>query len=294
MGGLFDTISVFFDWIFGRKINYDMNIYLCGKYLTKDLAKKIFPKERSSNTFTLNFDSLKDNQYYKSLTPRDKINWKAKIYLGNITKEIANQIHEDTKNSIEERAKNNSEYCDRYYSILDNCIELLNILKAESIEKYCKSFSRDILIKEDEFKTEEEKIDILDRFKDALAFVNDPKKRADKLLKAIYLVNIVKIEFKLFNSNNYDTLLKMIDDCVKLKVQVPQGCGGPELEWFNEICNIKLEIEEKQRKAKENPKEAEQKIKNDLKDIINEIENKSKQGKIQFFFYILSKHKQLD
>ena len=83
----------------------------------------------------------------------------------------------------------------------------------------------------------------------------------------------------------------MIDDCVGLKVQVPQGCGTPELDWFNEICDIKLEIEEKQKKAKENPKEAEQKIKNDLKDIINEIENKSKQGKIQFFFYILSKHK---
>ena len=36
----------------------------------------------------------------------DKINWKAKIYLGNITKEIANQIHEDTKNSIEEMDEN--------------------------------------------------------------------------------------------------------------------------------------------------------------------------------------------
>ena len=181
--------------------------------------------------------------------------------------------------------------CDRFNSILDNCIELLNILKAESIEKYCKSFSRDILIKEDEFKTEEEKIDILDRFKDALAFVKEPKKRADKLLKAIYLANIVKIEYKLFNSNNYDTLLKMIEDCVQLKVQVPQGCGTPELGWFDELCEIKLEIKEKQRKAKENPKEAEQKIKNDLKDIINEIENKSKQGNIQFFFYILSQHK---
>ena len=106
MGGIFDKITDFFYWIIGRKINYDMNIYLCGKSLTKDLAKKIFPKERSSNTFTLNFDSLKDNQYYKSLTPRDKINWKAKIYLGNITKEIANQIHEDTKNSIEEMDEN--------------------------------------------------------------------------------------------------------------------------------------------------------------------------------------------
>ena len=173
----------------------------------------------------------------------------------------------------------------------DNCNELLNILKSESIEKYCKSFSKDILIKEDEFQTEEEKIDILDRFKDALAFVKEPKKRADKLLKAIYLANIVKIEFKMFNSNNYDTLLKMIEDCVQLKVQVPQGCGAPDLEWFNEICEIKGEIEEKQRKAKENPKAEEKQIKEGLKETLNKIDQKYKQGKFKFFYYILSEHK---
>ena len=217
-------------------------------------------------------------------------------YYSNNEKKISKHYLEEAlsiiKNySVEERAKNNSEYFDRFNSILDNCNELINILKAESIEKYCKSFSRDILIKEDEFETEEEKIDILDRFKDALAFVNEPKKRADKLLKAIYLANIVKIEYKMFNSNNYDTLLKMIDDCVKLKVQVPQGCGTPELEWFDEICNIKIEIEEKQKKAKENPKDAEKKIKNELKDILDEIEQKFKQGRIQFFFFILTNHK---
>ena len=58
------------------------------------------------------------------------------------------------KFSIEERAKCNIDYSDSFYSILDNCNELLNILKSESIEKYCKSFSKDCLIKEDEFETE--------------------------------------------------------------------------------------------------------------------------------------------
>ena len=47
--------------------------------------------------------------------------------------------------------------------------------------------------------------------------VKDPKKREDKLLKAMYLANIVKIEFKIFNSNNYDTLLKMVNECINLK-----------------------------------------------------------------------------
>ena len=217
-------------------------------------------------------------------------------YYSNNFKKIAKHYLEEAlsiirKYSLEEKSENNSELSDRFHSILDNCQELLNILKAESIEKYCKSFSKDILIKENEFQTEEEKLDILDRFKDAIAYVQNPSKRADKLLKAIYLANIVKIEFKMFNSNNYDTLLKMIDDCIKLKIQAPQGCGAPDLEWFDEICTIKNEIEEKKKKAKENPKEAEILIKNDLKDIIEEIDNKFKQGKINFFFYILTEHK---
>ena len=195
------------------------------------------------------------------------------------------------KYGIRDRIKYNSALLDRFLSIEDNCKELLNILKAESIEKYCKSFSKDILIKEDEFKTDEEKLDILDRFKDALSFVKEPKKRADKLLKAIYLSNIVKIEFKMFNSNNYDTLLKMIEDIVSLKVQVPMGCGAPNLEWFDEICEIKNEIVEKKRKAKENPKETESQIKLDLKDILEKIDEKFKMGKIEFFFYILTNHK---
>ena len=178
-----------------------------------------------------------------------------------------------------------------FESIYNNINEILNILKAESIEKYCKSFSKDNLIKEDELKTEEEKIDILDRFKDALSYLKEPRKRADKLLKAIYLANIVKIEFKMFNSNNYDTLLKMIEDCINLKVQVPEGCSSMHLEWFDEICKIKNEIEEKKRMAQENPKEAENKIKEGLKDIINTIYKKFEQDKFQFFFYILTEHK---
>jgi len=227
----------------------------------------------------LGYYSQRGTEYYSN---NDKKN--SKHYL-----EEALSIIE--KYSIKERVKYNFELSDRFNSIYDNCNELLNILKAESIEKYCKSFSKDILIKENEFNTEEEKIDILDRFKDGLSFLKDPKKRADKLLKAIYLANIVKIEYKMFNSNNYDTLLKMIEDCVQLKVQVPEGCEAQNLDWFNEICDIKTEIEEKQKNAKKNPKDAEQQIKKGLKDILDKLNEKYKQGRITFFFYILNKHK---
>ena len=227
----------------------------------------------------LGYYSQRGTEYYSN---NDKKN--SKHYL-----EEALSIIE--KYSIKERVKYNFELSDRFNSIYNNCNELLNILKAESIEKYCKSFSKDILIKEDEFKTEEEKIDILDRFKDGLSFLKEPKKRADKLLKAIYIANIVKIEYKMFNSNNYDTLLKMIEDCVQLKVQVPEGCEAQNLDWFDEICDIKTEIEEKQKNAKKNPKNEEQQIKKGLKEILDKLDEKYQQGRISFFFYILSEHK---
>ena len=118
-------------------------------------------------------------------------------YYNNNDKKIAKHYLEEAlslakKYSIEERVKNYTNYSDWFNGIIENCKELINILKAESIEKYCKSFSKDVLIKEDEFKTEEEKIDILDRFKDALTYVREPKKKEDKLLKGMYLANIAK------------------------------------------------------------------------------------------------------
>ena len=56
---------------------------------------------------------------------------------------------------VEQKIKNNSELQFNLESILDNCKELINILKAESIEKYCSSFSKYKLIKEDEYSTDE-------------------------------------------------------------------------------------------------------------------------------------------
>ena len=234
----------------------------------------------------LGYYSQRGTEYYSNPFSNEKKN--AKHYLEEALSII-------NKYSIQEKIKNNSELLDRFFSIYDNINELLNILKAESIEKYCESFSKDILIREDEFTTEEKRIDILDRFKDALSFLKNPRKRADKLLKAIYLANIVKIEYKMFNSNNYDALLKMIDDCISFKLDVPQGCGvnteAPQLLWFKEICDIKQEIEQKQAEAKLNPKQEENKIKENLKYTLDEINAYYKKGKIQFFFYILKYQK---
>ena len=278
------------DDIISKVKNYLQNFEKTGTSYGSTLVK-IF-KDNENDIFgefciqILGYYSQRGTEYYANPFSNEKKN--AKHYLEEALSIIR-------KYSVKEKIQNNTYLLDRFISIEDNINELLNILKAESIEKYCASFSKDMLIREDEFSTEEKKIDILDRFKDALAFLKNPRKRADKLLKAIYLANIVKIEFKMFNSNNYDALLKMIDDCISLKLDVPQGCGsrveGPQLEWFNEICKIKQEIEKKKEQLKLNPKEDENKIKEELKYTLDEINFYYQKGKIDFFFYVLKYHK---
>ena len=278
------------DDIISKVKNYLQNFEKTGTSYGSTLVK-IF-KDNENDIFgefciqILGYYSQRGTEYYANPFSNEKKN--AKHYLEEALSIIR-------KYSVKEKIQNNSYLLDRFISIEDNINELLNILKAESIEKYCASFSKDMLIREDEFSTEEKKIDILDRFKDALAFLKNPRKRADKLLKAIYLANIVKIEFKMFNSNNYDALLKMIDDCISLKLDVPQGCGsrveGPQLEWFNEICKIKQKNKKKKEQLKLNPKEDENKIKEELKYTLDEINFYYQKGKIDFFFYVLKYHK---
>ena len=228
----------------------------------------------------------------------------------NREKKIAKHILEEAlsiikRYSIKEKIENKNDLIDSFKPINLNINEILNILKAESIEKCCKSFSKDILIREDEFTTEDEKLNILDKFKEALAFLKNPRRSIDKLLKAMYLANIAKIEYKMFNSSNYFSLLKMIEECINLKESIPRkeddnGCYTPvgdksneiiEDPWYKEICSIKLEIEHKKEHSKENPEEQENKIKEGLIDIFAQLNDYYKKGRIEFLFYILKNHR---
>ena len=191
------------------------------------------------------------------------------------------------KYSLKERLEFNDGIKNIFNSYYKNINGMLNILKAESIEKYCESFKKNILIEEDKFKTEEEKLDILDRFKEGLFYVNIPIEEEDKFLKAMYLTNIVKFEFIMFHSNEYDKLLEMINDCEKLKNESRNIINA---QWYNELCEIKAQIKEKQKIEKENPKANENKIKLQIKEILEKIENKFNEGIIIFLFYILHEH----
>lgn len=65
------------------------------------------------------------------------------------------------------------------------------------------------------------------------------------------------------------------------------GFGFGIVRWK---CKYKLEIEKKLENIKENPKDEEIKLKEELIKFTNEIDTKFQEGKISFFYYILSKH----
>ena len=326
---LFNTYSALLNFSTFLTIDEKDDIYLKVKdYLT------IFEKEGISYGSSL-VQIFKDNEmeifgeFYIQIL--EYYSQKATEYYLNKEKKNAKHVMEEAyaiiqRYSIREKVKNNSVLLENFELINNNINEILNILKAESIEKCCSSFSKDILIKEEEFTTEEKKLYILDKFKEALAFLKNPTKSSDKLLKAIYLANIVKIEYKMFNSNNYFSLLKMIEEIeeieegINLKESkfIPQKSENiyeydtPNSEsdihnnnnsnksiknpfskppWYKEICEIKLEIKQKKEQAKENPKEQENKIKEGLKDVFEKLNGYYLKGKIEFLFYILKNHK---
>ena len=137
-----------------------------------------------------------------------------------------------------------------------------------------------------------------------------PETKLEKELKAKYLANIMKIEYKIFKSNDYNALssmLEKIEECIDLKLNVPKGCNTVD-PWFQEICNYKLEIEEKIKEIEKNPQEKENKIKDQIKDKLERIEEeynkiilkKSESDPtfyiyndrmLDFIFFILSEHK---
>jgi len=216
------------------------------------------------------------------------------------------------KNNIREKVENLNKLKKNLEEIENNCKESINKIKAEKIlDKYPK-FKLCELIKEEDFKDNiDETIDILDSFKEALKLLEKPKAKSEKQLKAIYLANIVKIEFKIFKSHNYEDLLKMletIEKCIDLKLEVPKGCNTSD-QWFKDICDIKLEIEKEIEKIKNNPIEEENKIKEEIKEELDKIDEEFnkifkknediykpdeiiiKEKIIDFLFFILTKHK---
>ena len=182
------------------------------------------------------------------------------------------------KYNIREKVENLNKLKNNLEEIETNCKESINKIKAEKILKKYPKFNLCELKKREDFGDINEIIDILDKFQEALKLLEKPETKSEKQLKAVYLANIMKIEFKIFKSNKYKDLLKMmetIEKCIDLKLEVPKGCNTSD-PWFKEICDIKLEIEKEIEKIKNNPIEEENKIKGEIKEELDKIDEEFK------------------
>ena len=246
----------------------------------------IFNNNNDNNAFgeiwiqILNYYLEKGKKLYNK---KEKKN--AKFYL----EEILN-IYK--KYFLDKKVRNNILLKFKCENILNESRKLINILEAELIENYSDSYARTKIIDENEFKNDEQKLYILDKFREALRYLQKPNNEEEHLLKAIYLANIIKIEYKIFQSNDYDTLLKMINNCIDEKKLVDKGNTNRRFNWFNEILKYQREIEEKI-KLKDSQQDEDEKIKKDSEiiKIMNKIDNVYNKGKIDFFYYILNNHK---
>ena len=76
---------------------------------------------------------------------------------------------------MDKKLKNNILLRFRCVAILNESTQLINILKAELIENYSESYSKNKIIGENEFKNDEQKIYILDKFREALRYLKNTK-----------------------------------------------------------------------------------------------------------------------
>ena len=85
-------------------------------------------------------------------------------------------------------------------------------------------------------------------------------------------------------SEDYNKLLTIANDAIILKALVPEGCQSPQ-KWFNELCDIKLKVEEKKIGKENNGEEID--ITTDKKRIKEAFDTKDKFG---FVFYVLKNY----
>ena len=245
-----------------KRFNVDLYCEFCVNILS-------FISEKATELYK------KDKKYSKNLFEEALI----RIKFFEIEKKLEEIINEELKNKLQSNFKN----------IKTNCIESISLYKAESIQKISKNFCNDLLVTKEEFNNDTNQIcHVLDKFKDAINLLETPKNRNDKLLKAMYLANVVKIEYKIFESDDYDKLLKIAEDSINLKAQAPEGCETPQ-PWFDDLCKLKLEIEEKIKKKEKNQLISDNEI--DISEDAIKIDDEfKKKNKFEFIYFVLKNY----
>jgi hypothetical protein len=172
----------------------------------------------------------------------------------------------------------------------NHCIEKCKIeikkINANSLIEIDKIKNSGKLIENGENMDREELLILLDNYRQAVQNIQGIN---DYLSESIILANIVKINYKYLNNENYGELRKLAEQSVALAKST--NINVEQYKWYLEITNILKELrkrdEDQERYDQEN---FENKYKVEQKQIFDEIKEYRQKSNIEFVEFILTKY----
>lgn len=183
----------------------------------------------------------------------------------------------------EEEAADYFKYVNAHNEYIENCKKKISQIYINTSAEMDKLKISNKLFEKTNKMKEEEILLLLDKYWEILQNIKENKNYE---YEAIIIANIVKINYKYLNNENYKELIKMATDSInKIKDK-----NNEKYPWISEINNIleelKIKLEEKEKKKKEQIKNI---IKDDL-EIIEKFPIETNKQIIDFIEYILENY----
>ena len=188
--------------------------------------------------------------------------------------------------SSERELAKHKELKERYDKCTERCKNEIKKINANSLVEIEKFRNSESLIKDGDKMEREDLLILLDNCRQALQNIN---KLEDYELEAIILANIVKINYKYINNENYVKLRNATEQVISLAKQAKRNVE--QFEWFIEIKEILQELNNKiEENQKLNQQNFEEKYINENKKIFDEINEYKKKSNLEFIEFILKKY----
>ena len=175
---------------------------------------------------------------------------------------------------------------ERYDKCIEKCKNEIKNINAKSLVEIDKIKNSSIIIKNGEKMEREDLLILLDNYREALQNI---KELENYELEAIILANIIKINYKYLNNENYEKLKNTTEQVILLAKQANKNVE--QSDWFLEINEILQELNKKlKEKEKLNQENFEEKYINENKNIFDEINEYKKKSNLKFIEFILNKY----
>ncbi len=175
---------------------------------------------------------------------------------------------------------------DRYNNCIEKCKNEIKNINANSLVEIDKLKESGQLFENNNNMEREELLILLDNYRQALQSIQGMN---DYESEAIIFANIVKINYRYLNNQNYVRLKVMAEKSVSLSKSINKNVL--QLQWYLEINNILQELREKVNdKIKNEQENFENNCKTKYKHIFDEISENRKKTNVEFIEFILEKH----